>query len=273
MKNKIPLRIEIFILGLLVCASVYPGHALSQKSTALYLGNEAVLVTSGDQKVLFDPFFHNSYGIYQLVPEKIQLDILAGRPPFDDINVVFVSHSHGDHFAADMMLEYMQNNQQVKLVAPDQAVKLLLALPESEKVTARITSVKLLLGDALWRTTLGGLEIEAVRIPHAGWPGRANIENIVFRVQLDESKSITHLGDADVNMDHYLPYETHWHDSATDLAFPPYWFIESTKGRKILEEQMNTNTSIGIHVPQDPPKALIESGQDFFSIPGESREF
>ena len=98
-----------------------------------------------------------------------------------------------------MMLECMQNNQQVNLVAPDQAVKLLLALPESENVAARITSVKLVLGDALWRTTLGGLEIDAVKIPHSGWPGRANIENIVFRVQLDESKSITHLGDADVN--------------------------------------------------------------------------
>jgi hypothetical protein len=36
---------------------------------------------------------------------------------------------------------------------------------------------------------------------------------------------------------------------------------------------MNTGTSIGIHVPKEIPKPLKESSQDFFSIPGESREF
>jgi L-ascorbate metabolism protein UlaG (beta-lactamase superfamily) len=273
MRRKIPLRTRRLLLTLLVFAGLYPGHALPQKNTALYLGNEAVLVTSGDQKVLFDPFFHNGYRVYQLVPEEITRKIFAGTPPFDDINAVFVSHSHGDHFAADMMLKYMQTNQQVKFVAPEQAVKLLLALPGSEDVAARITSVKMGLGDALWRATLGGLEVEAVRIPHAGWPGRANIENIVFRVQLNESQSVTHLGDADVNGDHYRPYERHWHGNETDLAFPPYWFLESTRGRKILKEQMNTNTSIGIHVPIETPEALTRSGEDFFSIPGESRDF
>jgi hypothetical protein len=31
---------------------------------------------------------------------------------------------------------------------------------------------------------VAGLVIDAVRIPHAGWPGRADIENLVFRVTL-----------------------------------------------------------------------------------------
>ena len=81
MKNRAALGMEIFLLGLLVTLSVFPRQALSQESTVLYLGNEAVLITAGDQKVLFDPFFHNDYGAYQLVPEKIQQNIFAGLPP------------------------------------------------------------------------------------------------------------------------------------------------------------------------------------------------
>jgi hypothetical protein len=56
-----------------------------------------------------------------------------------------------------------------------------------------------------------------VRIPHAGWPGRADIENLVFRVTLksqSESVTVMHMGDADDN--HYLPYKSHWQKRISD---------------------------------------------------------
>ena len=69
--------------------------------------------------------------------------------------------------------------------------------------------------------------IDAVRIPHAGWPSRADIENLVFRVPLKNqgtSVTVMHLGDADPDADHYLQYKDHWQQRVSDTALPPYWF-------------------------------------------------
>ena len=50
-------------------------------NTAHYLGNEAVLVQVGEQKVLFDPFFHKDFGFYQRVPLDLLDKIFAGEAP------------------------------------------------------------------------------------------------------------------------------------------------------------------------------------------------
>lgn len=57
--------------------------ALAHQSDLTYVANEAVLITKGNQKVLFDPFFHQVFGTYQLVPENTKQAIFSGSPPFD----------------------------------------------------------------------------------------------------------------------------------------------------------------------------------------------
>ena len=70
--------------------------ALAQ-TTLRYLGNEGVMVSQGDTRVLFDPLFNNSFGQYQLVPDNVRESIFAGAPPFDGVDAGFISHHHDDH--------------------------------------------------------------------------------------------------------------------------------------------------------------------------------
>ncbi len=262
----------VFTLGASQFTIGDEGTAQVTKKKAIYLGNEALLIQAGETKILFDPFFHNDYGIYQLVPNQMREDIFEGRSPFDDINAVFVSHAHGDHFAADDMMKYLNRWPNVQLYAPAQAVRSLQTQPGFDTVSARVTGVSLALGDPVWQQQAGKLEIEAVRIPHSGWPERANVENIVFRVKVASDVSVMHLGDADVNVEHYRGYREHWHREETDVAFPPYWFKGNSTGHKILHEHMNAKRAIGIHVPRDVPPKLKDSGEEFFSRPGEETD-
>lgn len=238
-----------------------------------YLGNEAVLVYQNDKKLLFDPFFHSDFGIYQRVPEKVRQDIKQGKAPFDGIDIVLVSHAHGDHFAADDMLVYLLAQTEVILIAPQQAVTQLAEQAGYEQVAARVIGVSLARGDDFWRQTVKGLDVEGVRIPHAGWPGRADVENLVFRVSFGANNSVLHMGDADPLVDHYLPYRQHWQANPTQLGFPPYWFYQSMQGRDILDEYMNIQKTIGIHVPVTAPGWLQRQQRDYFSQPGELRGF
>lgn len=237
-----------------------------------YLGNEAVMVTDGSNKVLFDPFFHNNYNIYTLVPDKIRHAIFNGEPPYDNINALFISHAHGDHFAANDVLRFLIHHQQVQLVAPKQAIDQILALPNASKVKSRLYAINLDYGEKPGNLSVGSIEIEAVRIPHAGWPDRAEIENIVFRLTLGKNLTVMHLGDADPDDNHFLPHKKFWQHRVTDYALPPYWFMQSKQGRAILDQRINSLDSIGIHVPMIVPESLLKTGRKYFSKPGETKK-
>ncbi|WP_395373345.1 MBL fold metallo-hydrolase [Marinicella sp. W31] len=252
----------------LLFSAVAQGH---QQDGATYIGNEGVMITDGDTKVLFDPFFHNSYNIYQLVPEDIREAMFSGTAPYGGITAIFISHAHGDHFSAEDTLRFLKTHANTKLIAPQQAIDMLQKLPDSTTVKGQIEAIQMKFGDAPVMVKLNDLEIEAVRIPHAGWPQRADVSNLVFRVTLNDRMTVMHLGDADPDDTHYQPFADHWQSRVTHTAFPPYWFLTGEAGLKILRERLNTQHNIGVHVPVKVPAELRQSGEDFFSKPGERR--
>lgn len=266
-------QIVRFFIVIALYGHVVAVNAHQQHSTgATYIGNEGVMVFSDHTKVLFDPFFHKNFGIYQLVPNDIRQAIFQGKAPYNDINFVIISHAHDDHFSARDMLNYLLEHHKVKLIAPVQAINKLKALSDFEshkkQILPRLYGVKLAFGDMPWSAAFEQVTISAVRIPHAGWPGRADIENIVFSVVFKNGARVTHMGDADADDDHYLQYRAYWKNLATDTAFPPYWFFYSAEGRDILDEIIAAKQQIGIHVPVEVPKRLISTGKHYFSRPG-----
>jgi len=264
----------IIICLVSICATVSYAHEDKHEGnglSAIYLGNEGVLISTAVGKVLFDPFFHNDYGSYQLVPESIRKDIFDGNAPYDDIDVIIISHAHGDHFSAEDSLAYLQKHEKTKLLAPQQAISLVQALEGSDELASQLIAVKLSLGDQPKNNSLGAIEVESVRIPHAGWPSRKDVSNLVHRVSFRGKLSVIHMGDADPNDIHFKPYKSHWEKSKSSLAFPPYWFFTSKQGPMILSKRINTDKSVGVHVPTDVPSDLKESGGDYFSKPGEHR--
>jgi len=265
------MRRLVFLLWLTIS-----GHftVLAHQASVTYVANEAVLITNGDKKVLFDPFFHKALGIYPLVPEATQQAIFNGTPPFNNLTAIVISHAHGDHFAANDVLKYLLKYPDTQLIAPQQAVTELSVLTGAHQILPQVTSVKLAFNQTPKSLEVAGLLIDAVRIPHAGWPGRANIENLVFRVTLKSqgtSVTVMHMGDADPDYDHFIPFKDHWQKYVTDTALPPYWFYFSAEGRDILTGMLNVKKSIGIHVPIKIPSQLKSSGEDYFSKPGEMR--
>jgi L-ascorbate metabolism protein UlaG (beta-lactamase superfamily) len=244
----------------------------AHENQATYLGNEGVMITSANSKVLFDPFFHNNFGLYSLVPDATRDAIFNGKKPYDNISAIFISHAHADHFSAQDMKRFLTNHPKAQLIAPAQAVKALQLLPDTKALMKQTITVSLKIGDKPWSYQSNNLKVDAVRIPHAGWPSRADIENIVFRVTLDNNVTVMHMGDADPNDGHFKPYKAHWMAQVTNTAFPPYWFFGSKAGNEILNTRINAKHHIGVHVPATVPQGLKSSGLDYFSLPGEQRK-
>lgn len=262
-----------------IALAKYPDSGDST-SSALYMANEGLMVVQGDTKVVFDPLFRDSFGQYQLLPVEMEDALFAGAPPFDGIDAVFISHYHGDHFSPEDILRLLIQQPEIHLYAPVQAVSGLrsVASAQDEKVFERVTAVELAYKDAPLTLEMEGLIIEAVRIPHSGWPtGRLDVENISWRVTLNETTTVLHMGDADPNDVHFARDADYWNKRHTHMAFPPYWFFSSTYGPGVLENRIKADHNVGVHVPVSisriPSLRPVElRGHDLFTEPGEKRE-
>jgi L-ascorbate metabolism protein UlaG (beta-lactamase superfamily) len=265
------MKLILATLIILPCLFSVICRAHTGSTEVTYLGNEGLLIRDGRSKILFDPFFHNDYGQYQLVPADMFKGIMQGLAPYNEVNLVIISHAHEDHFSAQDMLSYLQAHPKVRMVAPKQAVDQLGQLEHSDSVMPRVSAIALVYKQQPLSLQLGELNIEAVRIPHAGWPGRAEVENLVYRISLADGSTVIHMGDADPEDDHFRPYKEYWQSKVTDIAFPPYWFFFSAEGNDIIQTRINALSAVGVHVPVNVPKQLIRSGKDYFSRPGETR--
>jgi L-ascorbate metabolism protein UlaG (beta-lactamase superfamily) len=245
---------------------------------AHYLANEGVLIVSGETRIVFDPLFRNGFDTYRLLPPELERALFAGEPPFTGLDAVFISHYHEDHFSPADILRLLRERPEIHLYAPARAVSEIRKLaPDANDVFSRVTEIRLAYKDAPFTIESGGLVVEAVRIPHAGWPDRqVDTENLVYRVTLDESTTVAHLGDADTSFVHFENDAAYWGRRGLDMAFPPYWYFASDDGRRVLDERLKPAHSVGIHVPVEmtsPEKRPPElAHRDLFVTPGEIRD-
>jgi len=261
--------------GLLL--ALLSGNEALAEARAIYLANAGVLIEYGEQKIAFDPLNDKSYDQYQLLPPTMKDALMAGAPPFDNLDAIFVSHYHGDHFSPEDVLRLLQLQPAVHLFAPAQAVSEIAGISEDDAVFSRITNIELRYRDAPVRFESAGIVVEAVRIPHSGWPdNRADVENIAFRVTLHDEATVLHLGDADTEDLHFAQDAEFWRQRHLDLALPPYWYFRSESGRQVLAERLRPAHAVGVHVPErmpDHPDARPAEmrGFDLFTEPGEER--
>jgi L-ascorbate metabolism protein UlaG (beta-lactamase superfamily) len=247
-------------------------------SRVQYLANEGVAVFHGETTLLFDPLFQTRDAYYAAVPEETREAIIKGAEPFNNITAIFVSHYHLDHFDPEDMLRLMALQKTTQLYAPQQAVKAMRFASSDDQadIFDRVIALNLAYGDAPQFIQSGNLTVQGFYIPHSGWPKtRTDVENIAFRVTIDDVATVVHLGDADAHSEHFDLHQHEWQKKEAGVALPPYWFFDSADGNDILETYIQPLRTIGIHVPasyrneETIPKEF--QGFDLFTQPGETR--
>lgn len=258
------------------CLLMFGSSHAHDHSRATYLGNAGILVEQGETKVLFDAFYSVSYDTYTLVPDPILEDLMAGTPPYDGIDAVFVSHVHGDHFSAAPAVAYLRQHATVMLYGSQQVRDAIVQeVGEQDPLLARVTSADLEHAAAPMQFELGAMRIDVVAIPHSGSRSRDSIQNLAWRVSLADDLTVMHLGDAGTVLSDFEQQATFFAARQTALAFPPYWFLGNADGEVILEQHIRAGQVIGVHVPAmargEGDAWRDKHGGDLFTDPGEQR--
>jgi L-ascorbate metabolism protein UlaG (beta-lactamase superfamily) len=164
-----------------------------------YIANEGFLVQGGGKSVLIDALFDNGFGTY-LAPSPETLDkLVEAREPFADIDLILITHPHGDHFNPKLVAAHLRKNQRCRLIAHAQTVDQLRNQEGFAQIRDRISEVRLEPGSQE-KMTINGIALEVLCLAHSPYyrDGRnvhEQTRNLAFAVNLGGTRFL-HLGDA-----------------------------------------------------------------------------
>ena len=222
--------------------------------TVTFLANEGVLLEGGSKKVLIDALF-DPYRGYAVPHDSTRRALREARAPFNDVDLVLVTHWHGDHFGSAAVAGHLQANPRATLVTSAQVIDSLRrytparALPSSRMLTRAVASAE------RRGEIVNGIPIEVLGVTH-GSGRHATVEHRGFVVEIG-GRRVLHLGDTEFTEDEFsrLRLDT----ARIDVALLPAWAV--THQRAIVEKWIKPRQVVAFHLQADdlPEAARIEA--------------
>jgi L-ascorbate metabolism protein UlaG (beta-lactamase superfamily) len=167
-----------------------------------YIANEGFLVQAGDQKILIDGLLRRDLlAKYASNATALHEAAVAGRPPFDDIDLVLITHIHYDHFNPETTVAYLKQNS-APVICPKQVAERLASDPSLRGRIQAVTPGR----NQNQRVNLAGLDVDVFRLRHSPYyivdkrtgerrDRHSRIENVGFLINLG-GRTIFHVGDS-----------------------------------------------------------------------------
>ena len=249
----------IFFAVFVVLTGCNPRPILAEEAKPrlelMYVGNEGVLISDGERSVLIDGL-HREYGPDYLFPPPDLLGAMeTGKPPFDTVRVVLVSHVHLDHFHAESVARHLKANPKAVLVSTAQTMaEIARGYSAHETIRSQTHEITPGLKERMVYER-DGIRITVLGMKHGGerhwW-----VSNLGHIIEIGGRK-LFHFGDADTAAENFasfnLPAEK------IDVALVPYWFLLSESGRAVVRNNIGAQTNIAVHLPPDTTQEDIQN--------------
>jgi len=218
-----------------------------------YIGSSGFMITAGDKKILIDAIWqgNNNYSI----PDEIINAILEAQPPFDDVDLVLVTHSHADHFTGSMVRQHLQNNPNAVFVSTYDAVS---QLPALEDVRDRVIPIELRSGERQ-RMIVQDIGLEMLYISH-GIP----LLNIGYIITVGGAR-IFHTGDIAtdvVDLEYLQAYGLP--DKNIDVAMIPHFCLTTEEDHPLIQEGIQAEYLVPMHFAFTMPRPNYGLMEEYF---------
>lgn len=250
---------------LLTAIMLFPALVFPQSQYKVtYIANEGFMVETVNRKILLDAVFGGFKGTWCDIPDdEIKSKLENAETPFDNTDLIFVSHRHSDHFNAAMVINHVIKNPECMVICPKQTDSVLALKENYDKVKNNIIAVTPPPGRDT-TVSVKGVEITVYRLEHSHYyeqdentGEKINIhrstENTGFLIKADGVK-IFHCGDSNP-MDDAEFKSFNLADEKIDIAFLERLFMYhvTAKGVEIIENYIKPGQIVLMHV--DPGKA------------------
>jgi len=245
---------------LLIAILSYSTFAISQSDCKVtYIANEGFLIETVNKKILIDALFGGFEGNWCDKPdEDTKSKLENAETPFNNVDIVAITHKHLDHFNAEMVINHLMNNPNCMVVCPKQVDSVLACHQNYGILKNNIIAVT----PALNRDTIIKIkdaEIRILRLEHSHYYEQdektgakinihQNTENIGFLIKVDNVK-IFHCGDSNPMDDaEYISFNLIVEQIDIALLERLFMYHIQAKGIEIIENYIKPKYIVLMHV-------------------------
>jgi len=243
MKNNL----IILILILIGCTSPKDDLKIT------YLANCGFLYENQSSKIIIDPF-GNEFGNFFFLPShETKTNLEEGNEPFDNIDLVLITHIHGDHFNPFLAENFLLNNKNTKMICPPQVFKQIKdSCVNLKQIESQIISPEISMNN-MKKMIINDISVIAVRMQHG--TGRSlqglkyeeytdyeKTENFGFLLDF-KKKVIFHQGDACQKINELAINKI---NRKVDIAYLGFFDYDSIT-YSLLKEKLHAKNIIFMH--------------------------
>lgn len=235
---------KIFIPLFLIASIVFSPCSGQKQLNVTYIANSGFLIESKGKQVIIDALFENGWGSYLTPADSTVSDIINQQGPFNNSNLMLITHHHGDHFNSEMLVAYLINNSENILIAPPKVINELFKHPDYKKIEKQIVQIDKN-NQENNDTTINGIRVRSFFLQH---DSRPQIENLGFLMEIENFR-VFHSGDntgAKIVEFEKLQLQNENIDLAL-LNFYGFW--NTTAEREFTGEYINPKKMALMHIP------------------------
>ncbi|MDA3814018.1 MAG: MBL fold metallo-hydrolase [Candidatus Cloacimonetes bacterium] len=225
-----------------------------KKIDVTYVANSGFLIESSGKQIIIDALFNQGWGNYLVPADSIVSSIITQKDPFNNSNLMLITHDHGDHFNPSMVAAYLIHNTENILIAPPGVTDILLKYPDYKKFKNQIVQLDEN-NDLKIDTTIQGVRVRSFFIQH---DSRPEIENVGYLIEINGLK-IFHSGD--YNGSEIVEFKKlQLQNEDIDLAFLNFYGFWNNKAeREFTEQHINPKNIALMHIPPAEIKTVKDS--------------
>ena len=206
-----------------------------------YVASEGFIVESGNKKIAIDAFPSRRFLYRQKVSKAIVDSMENANAPFNNIDIMFVTHLHLDHFDPDLTIQHLESDTLTQLVCTKQVYDIIKLLGGYYRVEDRIHPIQVDSGQS-FITTINNIQFKAMHTNHGPYfvkdtitgqkyNRHKNVNHIAYLIHLN-GVNIMHTGDSHLrSKDEYAQYNLA--KDSVDLLFTESLFW----GKKLFDSR------------------------------------
>jgi L-ascorbate metabolism protein UlaG (beta-lactamase superfamily)/putative hemolysin len=201
-----------------------------------FIGNAGFMITTRHKKILIDALFQGWEHEY-LLPEDIQNSLALAQPPFDNVDLILVSHSHRDHFSHNLVRQHLENDPNTVFASQSKISSLFSSLPN------QVLSLDPAPGEPV-QMDIDGIQVESIALSH----GTGQPSNTGFVITVDGIK-VFFTGDIDLSQINYEEFRAYGlPEENIDLAFIQHFYLtEDAADQQFVKEGIRAKYILPIH--------------------------
>jgi L-ascorbate metabolism protein UlaG (beta-lactamase superfamily) len=201
-----------------------------------FLGVDGFFIAHRGARILIDALIDQSQVSDALITESL----LGGESPFNEVDLMLITHIHGDHYEPNDVLQFLRGHPETQVLSTSQVATDLLSLLEvDDPLRERIVAVEFNEGEEV-TLTVNQVQLTAFDLPH---PGSDNLENHGFMLHLGDL-NLLHTGDLNFNFNSIDTYP--FSGYPVDYAFLPTIMVDD-RTHSLIQDWLGDGDLIPMH--------------------------